>query len=155
MIYKYDFSVFGNTFYPEKILNKIEGDFIIDTYFSPKDKKFSNTSEEYGYGGISFWHPQKFATEAKIVDYEKAFVDFIEKNDKLFKENGVDDLQIFMEIYYNGSQCNFEIFNKDLLKKLTKYKVSFPVSVYLLGEKEIQEWENEIKSKWDNCQIIM
>jgi hypothetical protein len=148
MIYKYNFSISGDTFYPEKIINEIQGSFIIDSYFNPTDKKFD--SNEYGYGGMSFWHSKKFSTEDRILEYEKGFVEFIENNNNLFIKNGVSDVEIFMEIYYDGGQCNFEIFNKELLKKIINFDVSIPVSIYVLNDKEIQAWENEIKITWES-----
>jgi len=148
MIYKYSFSISGVSFYPETILENIQGDFVIDSYFKPSDKKPINISEEYGYGGISFWHPQKFSTEDEIIKYEKSFIEFIEKNYSLFFDNGANDLEIFIEIYFDGGQCNFEIFNKNFLKKLGKFGVSLPISVYVLKNDEIQKWEEEVKLVW-------
>ena len=97
---------------------------------------------------MSFWHPKKFVTEDNIIEYEAAFVDFIDKNYNLFIEAGADDFDIFIEIYYDGEQCNFEIFDKLTLKKLSKYSISIPVSVYCLPEQEIIEWTNEIEQEW-------
>lgn len=149
MIYKYFFSVSGDNLYPEQILDKIQGDFIVDSYYSPTDKKFDNNSDDYQYGGISFWHPNKFSIEDNVVEYERCFIEFIEKNYLLFTKNGADEFQIFIEIYYSGDQCNFEIFNKFLLKKLSIFEVSIPISVFILAEEELQEWENEIKLIWE------
>lgn len=148
MIYKYDFSISGDNLYPEKIINKIQGDFIIMSFFSPSDKKPVNNAEEYGYGGMSFWHKKKFSTEGEILKYEKDFIEFIEKNHTLFVENGVSEFEIFIEIYFDGGQCNFEIFNKELLKQIGNFGVSLPISIYLLKSEEIQRWESEIKLKW-------
>ncbi|RFS14939.1 hypothetical protein [Emticicia sp. C21] len=112
MIFKYTFSIFGDNFYPDTIIDKIQGDFLINSYFKPTDKKFINRPDEYDFGGMSFWNPKKFSTEGEIIKYEESFIDFIEKNYSLFTENGVNDLQIYIEIYYDGVQCNFEIFNR-------------------------------------------
>lgn len=150
MIYKYSFSISGDNFSPEKILTKIHSDFIVDFYFNPTDKKFDNSPEEYGYGVMSFSHPKKYSTKDEIVAYERALIEFIETSHSLFTENGVNDFQIFMEIYFDGGQCNFEIFNKSLLQKLSSFKVSLPISVYILKEEEILEWENEIRADWAN-----
>ncbi len=148
MIYKYTLSIAGDNFYPEKIVNKLQGDFIIDSFFSPKDKKFNNSLDEYDYGGISFCHPKKSSTEDKIIDYESDFVDFIEKNYLFFIENNVKDFEIFIEIYYRGGQCNFEIFNKKKIQRFGRIGMSLPVSVYCLNSEYIKKWESEIKSVW-------
>jgi hypothetical protein len=148
MIYKYSFSVLGDSFYPELILNNIQGDFIIESFISPTDRKFENKPDEYGYGNLSFWHKNKFSTEDEILKYEKDFIEFIGKNHSLFVENGVTESEVFIEIYFDGGQCNFEIFNKELLKHIGDFEVSLPISVYLLKSEEINKWESEIKLKW-------
>lgn len=150
MIYKYNFSIAGDNFYPDTIIDKIQGSFLPDSWFKPGDKKFYNKHEDFEYGGMSFWHPKKFSTEDNVIEYEEAFIEFIEKNYSLFIENGVDDLQIYIEIYYDGVQCNFEIFSRLLLKKLAQFDVALPISVYALKEEKIEEWENEIRLSWQS-----
>ena len=147
MVYKYNFSISGDMFYPEKILDKIQGNFTIDSFFNPNDKITPNSNKEYGYGGISFYHPKKYTVDF-IKEYEEAFVEFIEINSKLFFDFGIEEMQIFIEIYYDGGQCNFEVFDKKMLSKLSFFEVSLPVSVYILEENEPQKWENEINREW-------
>lgn len=139
MVFKYNFSVSGDNFYPETILNNIQGNFIVDSYFNPTDKKFDNKPDEYGNGNLSFWHKNKLSTEVEIAKYEGDFVEFIEKNHLLFVENGVSELAIFLEIYFDGGQCNFEVFNKQLLKRIGDLRVTLPISVYLLKNEQIQK----------------
>jgi hypothetical protein len=151
MIYKYNFSISGDDFYPEQIFNSIQGDFEINSYFNPKTLIVNAKSGEYGYGNLAFWHPKKFATEDDILEYEKDFVEFIEKNYSLFIDNGVNEFEMFIEIYFDGGQCNFELFNKDFFKKVAKIGVSIPVSIYVLSTDDIQKWENEIRLNWNDC----
>lgn len=146
MIYKYEFSVSGDYLRPESFIKSVEAGFIIDSYFKRDDKK--RNGEEYGYGSISFWHPQKFATVTRIKEYENSFVHFVERNYSLFTKHGGNDFQFLVEIYYDGGQCNFEIFNKDLLQRLGSMGISIPVSVYSLQEEEILKWETEINFSW-------
>jgi hypothetical protein len=150
MIYKYNFSISGDCFDPEKVIERIQGDFIIVSSFRPTDKKFLNSSEEYGYGNISFWHKRKFSTDGLRIQYENDFIEFIVKNHSLFIENGANEFDIFLEIYFDGGQCNFEIFNKELLKKLSNIGVSLPISVYVLKRQKFNKWENEIKLDWSS-----
>jgi hypothetical protein len=153
MIYKFHFSISGNKFFPEEIIDKIQGNFVIVSYFSPNDKKFEGNDENYNFGEMSLGHPKKFATGDQINEYEDDFIDFIdfiEKNSELFLLYEVTDLEIFMEVYYDGGQCNFEIFNKKKLKKLTDFNISLPISIYALTEQEIEKWENETELTWKN-----
>ncbi|HMQ70797.1 MAG TPA: hypothetical protein PKC58_17610 [Ignavibacteria bacterium] len=150
MIYKYSISISGDDFYPQNVLEKIQGNFVVNNYFKPTDKKPINISEEYGYGSMSFLHPNKSSTENEIIEYEMGFIEFIEKNFSFFTENGANEFEIFIEIYFDGGQCNFEIFSKDLLKKLGSFGVSLPISIYVLKNEEIQKWEDEIKIVWES-----
>ena len=153
-VYSYGISIFGDNFYPQNILKKIQGNLIIDDdYFCPTDIRKSwsgiiyDDNDFYGYGCMGFSHPLRQAIGNYMLQYEKDFVEFIEKNYQLFKENGVDDIRIFMEVFYEG-QCNFEIFNKKLLKRLAKYNVSLPISVYAFPKRKMQKWEKEINVRW-------
>jgi len=159
-VYSYGILIFGDNFYPQNILKKIQGNFVIDDdYFCPTDvRKFwggiiSDDDDIYGYGCMLFSHPLKQATDKYRFKYEKKFVEFIEENYQLFKENGVDDIRIFMEVFYEG-QCNFEIFNKTLLKRLAKYNVSLPISIYAFPKRKMQKWEKEINVIWESVNVF-
>lgn len=148
MIYKYSLSVSGDRFYPERILTNIQGDFIADSYFNPTDQKFENEPDEYGYSSLIFLHKNKCSTEDEIRKYEEDFIEFIKDNHILFIENGATEIEIFIEIYYDGGQCNFEIFNRELLKQIGDFEVALPVSIYPLTKEEIQQWKSEISWSW-------
>jgi len=149
MVFKIELFISGDNFWPKSIMNKIWGNFIVKSFYCPNDKKFKNADEVYGYGGMSFWHPKKFTLENNISVYEQMFVVFIENNYQLFVENGVEDFCLYIEVYYDGGQCNFEIFDRNFLQRLAKFKVSMPVSVYALNKKKYREWVNEIQLEWE------
>lgn len=148
MIYKYYLSINGDLLKPNEFLANIKGDFVVDNCFHPTDSNPVDIDGEYGYGGISFWHPNKFATKEHIAAYERDFMEFIDNNFKLFIENHMTELQIFIEIYFDGGQCNFEVFSKEMLKKIASFGVSIPISIYVLSEDEIIKWQNEINLTW-------
>ncbi len=153
MVFKYYLDVDGNKFYPRNILKEIKGDFIIENVFCPGDVQYKFRSNEirgyWTFGGLTIQHPFKFATENHIGRYEQDYIDFIEKNYNLFKENKGNDFRIFMEIFFEeGGQCNFEIFKRKWLKKLAKYNFALPISVYTLKKRKIRAWEKEIEAVW-------
>ena len=148
MVFKFSFNVSGDNLHPEKFINKIQGKFSLISSFSPADKKPINNGEIYGFGGMTFWHCNKFSTEKEIKIYEQDFVSFIESNYQMFIEYGANEFELFIEIYYNGEQCNFEVFNKSILKLFGSMEISILISVYTLDEQEILEWEGEISAIW-------
>ena len=147
MIYKISLSIFGDKLEPGSIINSLLGDFTVESFNAPQDKK-PQSEDIYGFGSITFWHPNKFANSDRVAAYEKDFIRFLEDNYPLFAKYGADECEFFLEIYYDGGQCNFQIFDRNILKRLAKYKTSIPVSVYTLSVKEIEEWEKEIEQLW-------
>lgn len=148
MVYKYSLSVSGDNFNPEVIIKSVQWDFLIGTFFKPSDAKSINNSETYGYGSLAFWHPKKFSSEKNVSTYENDFVEFVEKNYHIFIENFVTDFEIYIEIYFDSSECNFEIFNRALLKRLAPLGMALPISVYVLSTEKLQKWEMEINEVW-------
>ena len=61
----------------------------------------------------------------------------IRKNFEVFRKHGAEDIDLFIDVYCSDDQCNFEIFNMAMLKRMSKFNVSYPVSVYHLSENEI------------------
>ena len=147
MIYKIILILSGMKFLPDSILNHIKGDFIIASKNNPQDK---NKGKDYEFGSISFFHPKKFVTETNLSSYEQWFVTFLVDNYKLFNSYGVEDFELYIEVYHVEEQCNFEIFDKELLQKLSHITISFPISVYSLKKNEFQQWVNEIDTEWLN-----
>ncbi|MDJ1467597.1 hypothetical protein QNI19_18670 [Cytophagaceae bacterium DM2B3-1] len=148
MIYKISLVISGDNLVPEKVIEGTSKDFIVVSYNSPTDRKFADKEDLYGYGVITFWHTKKFATRENIHTFEGEYVAFIENNFSLFTLNGATDFELYMEVYYDGGQCNFEIFDKDLVARLAKFRISIPVSVYVLSDLELNKWMKEIELTW-------
>lgn len=114
MYARFTINVTGEKFNPVEVLPDLKTSLVID---------------DLGIGYLYLIHKNEFSSEFPDVNYEIEFVNFFEENFHLLNEKGADDFSIFMDIYYSD-QCNFEIFNKDLLNKLAKYNVSLPISVF-------------------------
>lgn len=149
MIFKITFSATGELFLPTKIIDKVTGNFVLKSIHSPGDQ-FANRPGAYDFGTISYWHPKQFATDDNIVTYEEEFIQFITANQQIFQENLAYDLSLYIEVYFDGGQCNFEIFSKSSLIQLANANISMPISVYVLAATELQEWEAEVVSAWND-----
>jgi hypothetical protein len=149
MIFNFNLTIYGNSLLPENLKKSCKGNFEIVSSNSPDDFKKFNLDEKYGFGSMTYNHPNTNVTDNNISKYEEDFVDFINLNSEEFKKNKVEEITIFLNVYYSGSQCNFEIFDAKKLKKLAKFNISLPISVYKLSEKKYKVWEREINKKWD------
>lgn len=148
MIFKIVLIVTGDDFFPNTILEKIKGHFQIASKNNPSDKKFENREDIYGFGSISFFHPKLFSTNETIIEYNEWLINFLRINHKIFINGGADGFQFFIEVYYDGEQCNFEIFNQNQLQEIFGIKISLPVSVYKLSTNELEKWEEEVRLDW-------
>ena len=91
---------------------------------------------------ISIEHPTDIGIEYNMEIYNQWYVDFIENNHSTLKHNGLDKINIFINVFYSG-QCNFEIFESQSLSILSKYNVSLPISVFHLSNNELKEILND------------
>ena len=127
MYLRFTIMIFGDNFKPSKMVNNLETSLEVIDYFDAGGK------DEFGeindYGCLELNHKNEFSKEYWDSEYEQEFVDFFRKNYQLLRLNNADDFRIFIEAFYSD-QCNFEIFNNELLAELAKYKVSLPISVY-------------------------
>lgn len=88
---------------------------------------------------ISIEHPTEIGTDnINTESYNHWYVDFIKTNYNVIKQCGLEEINIFIDVFFHG-QCNFEIFNNKSLSELSKYNVSLPISVYELPYKELKD----------------
>jgi hypothetical protein len=142
-VFLFSLNVYGDNFNPDEVIPKIKGKYIISGKQIKGNKipfKNDNINMIYNYNGLSFWNPTKFGRQHEGETYEEWFVNFLEDNYQTFIDLGVERIDIFMNVYTVGrEQCNFEIFNKDMLKRLSKFGVSLPIDVYNITKKEMKE----------------
>lgn len=97
-----------------------------------------NTEEHY----ISIEHPTDIGIEYEMENYHQWYVKFVDDNYNILRNNGLEYANIFINVFYKG-QCNFEIFDKDSLAVLSKYDVSYPISIFALSDKELIDILND------------
>jgi len=141
-------NIYGDTFIASSIIDKIIGNIEVHNYWDPTDKRSDKENEIYGFGNIDIKPKIKYATGVSQIRYAKQFVKILEDNYVLIKNAGGDEVEIYIEAYYDGKQCNFQIFDNKILAEFAKYEVSLPISVYRLGVRKISAWEEEIEKDW-------
>lgn len=83
---------------------------------------------------ISFVHSRAIV-EYWDEEYEKSYLEFIEKNMEVMVSLGADDFDIFISVYkYELEQCNFEILSPAFFYYINKYKIRIPISVYTVDD---------------------
>lgn len=137
MLLRITLSLLGENFKPEEIIPKFIGECIVSSSHY-KGERFGRNLEKTCQGGaVSLWNPQKYEIPYHGEEYEEWFIVFIENNYQLFLKSGVEEIRLHFEVFTLYEQCNFEVFNNHLLKRLVRYNVSLPMSVYVLTEAEM------------------
>lgn len=128
----------GDNFSPKALLEQVQSTGIISLSHEPSDKHDIDDPEPFGYGFLSIENPMRVGIEDEAEQYESWFVEFLEKNYDFIKSSGADTIRLFIEMFYS-KQCNFEIFNRESLKRLAKFNVEIPVSVYEQSDQSLKE----------------
>ena len=141
-------SLSGKEFNPDDILEKINGQFLTTDKFSKTDKTGFNDNI-YGYGNLTVYHKNDHVTDMHMSDYEMFYVKFIIENQNFLIDNNVKEIELFYDLFYDGGQCNFQISSINHLKKLsTKLKVSIPISIHKISQREMKCRIKEINKVW-------
>ncbi|RYD81815.1 MAG: hypothetical protein EOP53_05405 [Sphingobacteriales bacterium] len=138
LVVKISLDIYGDKFLPKKALSNINQPFLLEDIIESTDINDTDPSGFYGFGHVSILHPKTIELSYDE-DYENWFVEFLENYYQNFIDFGADDFRLFWNIYYSH-QCNFEIFDKELLSRLEKFKVSIPISVYNDSSESIRDF---------------
>ncbi len=150
MIYRITISIYGKDFDPDALLKELKGDFIVETKIRKGAKKeYIDGNFEFSY--LDLFHSKIRSTNDYIGRHEESIVNLVIDNYPIFIKYGVNEIDLFYDIYYQGFQCNFEILDSVMIKKLSrlkKIKISFPISVYKVTKREMSSWSRDIEKEW-------
>lgn len=128
----------GDEFSPQKFLESTQRPLTVVDKIEPSDTNDA-FNEPYGFGSLDARNPKGIGiTHYHNLDkYQLWYVKFLEEEYEELHRRGVDDIQLFTDIFY-CRQCNFYMLNPDILSRIGRYKVSLPFSVYSLTPKQIK-----------------
>ncbi|MNK04937.1 hypothetical protein D3C87_228100 [compost metagenome] len=146
----------GQKFWPDKFINLSDDEFLVFDKNDPDDLLWDDKDDMYGFGSLTAIHPMCYGFNDMGFVYEEWYVEFIEKYNGYFSSIGIEEVRFFIEVFYSGDQCNFEVFNISLLERLNqRIRFSLPISVYKLEQVEINQMliekgfsKEEIESHW-------
>jgi len=101
-------------------------------------EKFYNDKEEDQDNCMSIECPQRIGIEYELDHYFEWYVKFIEKYFDDMVLFGTEEINLMINVFYSD-QCNFEMFNRDMISRLSKFPIAFPISVYETSNKELLE----------------
>src|SRR5688572_30573233 len=149
--------LYGDNFSPKTFLGQLPNTFIIFRTNEATDLKWvntkwaskANTNEIYGFGSLSILAPTKIGITRQLTDYENWYIGFIELYKDLMDRNGVTEINLFIDVFHSGGQCNWEIFTRDGLRKIGQYGIAIPISFYSLTDDKIVDLLRDAKYSED------
>lgn len=133
----------GDKFSPNKLLKELTDQVHIFSSNEPDDKNEYDPNGIFGFGSLTVLCPKIYGLQYEMTDYENWYFDFIDKNKTLLDKNGTTEISLYIEVFDDGGQLNFEIFSRELLKKVGQHNIAIPISYYRLTTKQIIEMLEE------------
>ena len=122
MVYHLFIRLDGQNIDFDSICAHLGNDLVVDTMTRKGDKvsfqkMFWYAKTDYMY----IEHKKKFAIPGPMVEYQKAFVDFLANNYKLLKQCKVKEVDLHFVVYEEPpSRACFQIFSGNDMKRLAK-----------------------------------
>jgi hypothetical protein len=129
--------LYGDNFSPKRFLGQLPNSFIVWNSHEATDLKWTNKTETYEFGSLSILAPTKIGIPEELMEYENWYIDFIELHKDLMDKNGVTEINLFIDVFHSGGQCNWEIFSRDGLRKIGRHGIAIPISFYSLTDDQI------------------
>ncbi len=87
---------------------------------------------------LSIENPCRVGIEYDLESYGEWYVKFIEKYYDEMIQAGVEEINLMINVFYS-EQCNFEIFGREMMNRLGRFPIAYPVSVYQTSDAELEE----------------
>jgi hypothetical protein len=136
-IIRISLELYGNNFSPKALLNEVKDNIHVFYSNEPTDINDKDPDGIFGFGNLIILCPQIYGLQYEMTDYENWYLNFIDNNIMLLNKNGITEMSLYIEVFDNGGQLNFEIFSREMLKKIGQYDIAIPVSYYRLTIEQI------------------
>lgn len=146
IVYKISLNMSGENFTPKVIEKLVNNKLYVESIYEIGDitlRLGSGREIIAKTNAIGIQHKDLIAIDnEKLIEFEKTFVDFLQKNCNEIEKANVDDIDIDIDIYTSNDICSLSIFDKNQLKILTDCTVSINLTYYRMKKKKIKEiWE--------------
>lgn len=136
-IIRISLELYGNNFSPKALLNEVKDNIHVFYSNEPTDINDKDPDGIFEFGNLIILCPQIYGLQYEMTDYENWYLSFIDNNIMLLNKNGITEMSLYIEVFDNGGQLNFEIFSREMLKKIGQYDIAIPVSYYRLTIEQI------------------
>ncbi len=106
VLFRFSLTFFGDAFSPEPLVAGLEA------WGAAVDWSAENNEQAMPYLEVS--PPHQFSTQQNADNHLQWFIDVLDVHYPALRAAGVEQSVLFTDVYYEGGQCNMELFNPSL-----------------------------------------
>ena len=91
---------------------------------------------------------QHFSTQLNTDNHLRWFIALLDAHYPALWAAGVEQTVLFTDVYYEGDQCNLELFNQEFHACAFRYALETPLSAYKISRKEWNKLERECRDAY-------
>ncbi|WP_223654564.1 hypothetical protein [Hymenobacter psoromatis] len=140
VLFRFDLTFYGEGFAPEPFALKLEAQGVKVEWCS------ENTEKAFPYLSVS---PDKeFSTQPNVDNHLHWFCTLLDENYPALRAGGVEKAVLFTEVFYEGGQCNMELFNHEFYACAHRCALYTPLSAYKISLTEWNKLEREYRDAY-------
>jgi hypothetical protein len=91
---------------------------------------------------------QPFSTNPNADNHLQWFIAVLDAHYPALRAAGVEQSVLFTDVYYEGGQCNMELFNPNFYSCASRCELATPLSAHKISQKEWNKLERECRNAY-------
>lgn len=140
VLFRFTLTFYGEAFAPEPFVAMLEAlGAVVD---------WSAENNEQRMPCLTVLPARPFSTNPNADNHLQWFMDLLDAHYPTLRAAGVEESVLFTDVYYEGDQCNMELFNPAFYACAARCKLATPLSAYKIPEKAWNQMEQECRDAY-------
>jgi hypothetical protein len=140
VLFRFDLTFYGENFVPEPFAATFEAQGVKVEWCSENNEK--------AFSYLSVAPAKEFSTQLNVDNHLHWFCTLLNENYLALQAGGVEKTVLFTEVFYEGGQCNMELFNHEFYACAHRCALYTPLSAYKISQVEWNKMERECRDAY-------
>ena len=140
VLFRFTLTFYGEAFAPEPFVS------VLKAWGAEVDWCAANTAQAMPY--LEVLPAQHFSTQPHADNHLQWFITVMDAHYPALRAAGVEQTVLFTDVYYEGGQCNLELFNQAFYDCASRCELVTPLSAYKLTQKKWNKRERECRNAY-------
>ena len=141
VLFRFTLTFYGDVFGPQPFVAELEAMGAIVDWCAERNEQVSTPYLEVSLA-------QQFSTNPNADRHLQWFIDVLDAYYPALRAAGVEQSVLFTDVYYEGDQCNMELFNPTFYACASRCELATPLSAYKIPQKEWNKLERECRDAY-------